>query len=569
MNRAELVVVGSTRAAFSLALEACDAGLTSVALVTEGGAGDYPALASHDYPALASHPGVEIIHGPLTALEVTDEGATVAVGDQRLSATAVAVLEAADNASGPDLDIPSSIADRIEYGAVPDEAWDLDVLVVGGSEAAAEAAIALAEQGTSVVLARGNVDARHLSRLVRRTLLHREAERRLTILWHSRPVELVDLEGEVLVVFDDTGTPDLVFDRVVLIGDPVAGDTDQGPVWHVGDGHHAPGGAWEAIRSAHFGHLPSPSVPSRFARGGREAIEELRDRHYNATITHFVRTHSDLWVVRVKPDHGDVNHEAGQYASLGLGYWEPRADGATDPDLERKWENLVRRSYSISSPVFDEYGYLADPARAETLEFYVVLVPPDGDRIPALTPRLALRRPGDRIYVGRRIVGRYTLTPVRDPGATVVLLGTGTGEAPHNAMAAELLRKGHYGPIVSVVSVRYRADLGYLDTHRRLQERFHNFHYLPLVTRDPEEEKLYVQDVIERDLITDRFRVELDPATTHVFMCGNPAMIGNPTWEDDLPVFPSPTGACQLLHERGFDIDRHGHVGNVHTEKYW
>ncbi|HLU30758.1 MAG TPA: ferredoxin--NADP reductase, partial [Acidimicrobiia bacterium] len=88
-------------------------------------------------------------------------------------------------------------------------------------------------------------------------------------------------------------------------------------------------------------------------------------------------------------------------------------------------------------------------------------------------------------------------------------------------------------------------------------------------TRDPDEEKLYVQDVIERDLITDRFGVELDPATTHVFICGNPAMIGSPTWEDDRPVFPSPTGACQLLHERGFDIDRHGHVGNVHTEKYW
>lgn len=555
------MVVGSTRAAFSLALEACDAGLTSVKLVTESGSGEYPAL--------ASHPGVDIVHGSVTSTDATGTEAVVNVDGLAIAATAVAVVDQAPPPPVTHLEIPASIADRVHTGTVPDDAWDLDVLVVGGSEAAAETAISLAEQGTSVVLSRDNVDPRHLSRLVRRTLLHREAERRLTILWHSRPVELVDLEGEVLVVFDDTGTPDLVFDRVVLIGDPEPEVSEKGPVWEIGDGHHPPGAAWETIRAAHFDHLAPVRLPSRFAPESRERIEELRTRHYNATITHFVRTHSDLWVLRVKPDHGDVNHDAGQYASLGLGYWEPRADGATDPDLERKWENLVRRSYSISSPVFDEYGYLADPARAETLEFYVVLVPPDGNRIPALTPRLALRRPGDRIYVGRRIVGRYTLTPVRDPGATVVLLGTGTGEAPHNAMAAELLRKGHYGPIVSVVSVRYRADLGYLDTHRRLEERFHNFHYLPLVTRDPDEEKLYVQDVIERDLITDRFGVELDPATTHVFICGNPAMIGSPTWEDDRPVFPSPTGACQLLHERGFDIDRHGHVGNVHTEKYW
>jgi ferredoxin/flavodoxin---NADP+ reductase len=561
MDRAELVVSGSTRAAFSLALEACDAGLTSVALVTEVGGGDFPAL--------VSHPGVEVVHGHITSVDTTGEEPVVEVDGLSITATAVVMVDQGSPPAIPDLEIPSSIAERVHMGEVPDGAWDLDVLVVGGSEAAAEAAIALAEQGTSVVLSRGDVDPRHLSRLVRRTLLHREAERRLTILWNSRPVELVDLEGEVLVVFDDTGTPDLIFDRVVLIGDPKPRVAEQGPVWEIGDGHHPPGAAWEAIRAAHFDHLPPISLPSRFAPGSRERIEELRTRHYNATITHFERTHSDLWVLRVEPDHGDVNHDAGQYASLGLGYWEPRADGATDPDLERKWENLVRRSYSISSPVFDEHGYLADPARAETLEFYIVLVPPDGNRIPALTPRLALRGPGDRIYVGRRIVGRYTLAPVKDPAATVVLLGTGTGEAPHNAMAAELLRKGHYGPIVSVVSVRYRADLGYLDTHRRLEERFHNFHYLPLVTRDPDEEKLYVQDVIERDLVTERFGVELDPATTHIFLCGNPAMIGNPTWDDEVPQFPSPTGACQLLHEQGFDIDRHGHVGNVHTEKYW
>src|SRR5690606_14111058 len=93
--------------------------------------------------------------------------------------------------------------------------------------------------------------------------------------------------------------------------------------------------------------------------------------------------------------------------------------------------------------------------------------------------------PGSRIYVGPRIVGRYTLAPVRDPEATVVFLATGTGEAPHNAMITELLRKGHHGPIVSVVCVRYRADLAYLEKHRRLEERFPNYHYMPLVTASP------------------------------------------------------------------------------------
>ena len=189
------MVVGSTRAAFSLALEACDAGLTSVKLVTESGSGEYPAL--------ASHPGVDIVHGGVTSTDTTGTEVVVNVDGLAIAATAVAVV---DQTPPPvtHLEIPASIADRGHTGTVPDDAWDLDVLVVGGSEAAAETAISLAEQGTSVVLSRDNVDPRHLSRLVRRTLLHREAERRLTILWHSRPVELVDLEGEVMLFDGDT-----------------------------------------------------------------------------------------------------------------------------------------------------------------------------------------------------------------------------------------------------------------------------------------------------------------------------------------------------------------------------
>lgn len=325
----------------------------------------------------------------------------------------------------------------------------------------------------------------------------------------------------------------------------------------------SPGRAWAKIRTSSFPELPEPTAPPSVSP------DELRERHYNATITYFERTHSDLWLIRIRPDHGDVSHKAGQYASLGLGYWEPRSDTARDHGLDRKWENLVRRSYSISSPLFEENGYLFDPAHHDDLEFYIVLVPPTPERVPALTPRLALKQPGDRIYVGPRIVGRYTLTPVDDPTCTVVFLSTGTGEAPNNAMIVELLRKGHTGPIVSVVSVRYQEDLAYLDKHRRLEDRFANYHYLPLVTRDPGSEKVYIQDALDRGMLAERFGVDLDPAKTHVYMCGNPSMIGIPTWEGDTPVFPETPGACQWLHEHGFDLDRHGHTGNVHSEKYW
>jgi ferredoxin/flavodoxin---NADP+ reductase len=332
-----------------------------------------------------------------------------------------------------------------------------------------------------------------------------------------------------------------------------------------------PGRVWEAVRQARFAQLPPPSGRPRVWRpddAGR--INELRSRHYNASITYFHREQPGLWRIRIQPDNGDTAYLAGQYVTLGLGYWEPRIDSARDRALERRWDRLVRRSYSISSRILGDDGELVDPARSETLEFYIVLVEPTADNVPGLTPRLALKQSGDRIHLGARMVGRYTLAPITNPDQTVVMISTGTGEAPHNSMATELLRSGHRGPIVTVTCVRYRRDLGYLSEHRTLEDRFSNYHYLPLVTRDPDTERRYPQDVITDDLLGREFGVELDPATTHVFLCGNPAMIGLPEWTDEGDaVFGTPVGVCQLLVERGFTLDRRGVAGNVHYEKYW
>ena len=298
------------------------------------------------------------------------------------------------------------------------------------------------------------------------------------------------------------------------------------------------------------------------------AIEELRDEHYNATITHFEPAHSDLWVLRVAPDIGGTSFVPGQYASLGLGFWEERIDAAEDPGLDNRWDKLIRRSYSISSRIFDPFGYLADEGRLNELEFYIVLVPVSRESIPALTPRLALKQPGDRIYLGPKVAGRYTLSAVTDPASTVVFLATGTGEAPHNAMIMELLRKGHHGPIVSAVSVRRWGDLGYLEQHRELESRYPNYHYVAHPTREADVPKRYIQDLI-RDDEFDALGAPLDPSCTNVYLCGNPAMIGLPDDTTGTFDFPDPVGSVQLLVERGFTLDRRDRPGNIHYEEYW
>ena len=72
-----------------------------------------------------------------------------------------------------------------------------------------------------------------------------------------------------------------------------------------------------------------------------------------------------------------------------------------------------------------------------------------------MTPRLFMLREGDRLFLSEKIAGVYTLDPVQ-PDDTVIFLATGTGEAPHNYMLWELLRRGHPGRILSACCVRYQ-----------------------------------------------------------------------------------------------------------------
>ena len=585
----DLLVVGASLSGLSLAIQAKEAGVDRILVIEPG---DRVGAAE----VIGQHALSVEFRTPVTSLSMDADG-RVLVGAERLTVAAdlVAVTSRPVRASRPlAFPVPPSLTDRIHLIPPAINFRESDVLVVGSGEEAAEYAWWLAGQEAGLVLAFGGADLEVLSRLARRQLFRLEAERRATILWNSQPEAIEEVAGFPMVYFGDRRTPDLQFDHVVFRQPDPSGETDLDD-WVVrlspetpsrvylidqmaeatgvpeGVTVVSPGRAWDAIRADHLTHLPAASGRPRVWRhGDRQQIEELRTANYNATITYFERSHSDLWVLRVQPDHGDTHHLPGQYASLGLGYWELRIDGARDPGLEQSWDRLIRRSYSISSPLFDSYGYLFDPCLSPGLEFYVVLVPPAAARIPALTPRLALKGLGDRMYLGPKIAGRYTLAGVIDPRRSMVFLATGTGEAPHNSMVVDLLRNGHRGPIVSVVSVRHRSDLGYFDQHQRLEEHFGNYRYLPLVTRDPAQPKLYVQDVIVNGMLEERLGAPFDPTHTDVFLCGNPAMIGLPAFEPEGEAkYPDPVGACQLLGELGFVIERRGIPGNIHYEEYW
>ncbi len=303
------------------------------------------------------------------------------------------------------------------------------------------------------------------------------------------------------------------------------------------------------------------------------SVEDRRRRRasernsYNATISSIRVVNDDLWVIDVEPDRPLNEFRAGQYTTLGLALSEPRRDDAIeDPDLDRT--KMVKRTYSVACPMI-ESGELVDPGRTDLIQFYIALVRPRDGLVPMFTPRLATRVVGDRVRIGARINGPYTLDPV-DPDSDVLLLATGTGEAPHTAMVAELAASGHRGRVAALTTARFANDFGYTSQHAEVEEVWDRYRYVSLSTRQPADGvKRYVQDVIADRAHADLLGFGLDPGSTHVFLCGNPAMLGVPDWEGEEPVFAESGGTIELLGSLGFSIDSETSVGNVHYEEYW
>jgi ferredoxin--NADP+ reductase len=264
---------------------------------------------------------------------------------------------------------------------------------------------------------------------------------------------------------------------------------------------------------------------------------------------------------------------------LGIGNWEPRLEGTQEEEVpEKKLRELSRRAYSISCPLIGSDGRVAPVDSIDYLEFYVALVrsaDSAGKKPPVLTPRLFNLSVGDRIEVQKEITGHYTLQDI-GAGDTILMLGTGTGEAPHNAMSAKLLSNDHRGRIVNVTSVRRRTDLAYAIEHAALMKQFPHYRYLPFTTRDPENldpahpnfvGKQYLQALFTSGQLAEAAGDELSPSNTHVFLCGNPAMIGYVPPGADPPEAP---GMLPILREAGFSDQRDSTgPGTIRFEKYY
>lgn len=199
-------------------------------------------------------------------------------------------------------------------------------------------------------------------------------------------------------------------------------------------------------------------------------------------------------------------------------------------------ESLVR-AFSFVNPPHDP-----------VLEFFGVIVPQG-----PLSPRLAGLRAGERLLVASNPAGFLVLREVPDCD-TLWLMATGTGLAPFLSILRTDEPWQRFRTVVLVQAVRHARELVYQDTIRALARPA--FRHVTFVSRESVPGSLAgrIPAAIRDGRLEAAAGAALDPAASHVMLCGNPQMLRD---------------TAAALGERGMRKHRRRNPGHITVESFW
>lgn len=267
----------------------------------------------------------------------------------------------------------------------------------------------------------------------------------------------------------------------------------------------------------------------------------MQESKYNATVVGKIQITPDLVVLRVDTDEPRDEFEAGQYTVIGLYGYEARSPNSTEETVPCEDDELIQRPYSIASSKHQQKQF----------EFYITQV-----KSGQLTPRLFQITTGDRLYVSKRIVGTFKLADT-PPGNDIVMIATGTGIAPYISFLRSYITSRPEQQMAVIQGAAKQWDLGYSSELTFLEENFPNFRYIPTLTNANETwtgYELWIEEMLEEEVIESETGIEIDPEKTHFFLCGNPKMVEN---------------VSVILKDRGYKRHTRREPGSLHIEEYW
>ncbi len=262
----------------------------------------------------------------------------------------------------------------------------------------------------------------------------------------------------------------------------------------------------------------------------------------NCIIIQSVQVSPIMKIIKVKPDGWKLpDFESGQFVALALPPQVERCGDATEEHAAPKPDKLIKRAYSIASS-----------STEDVIEFYITLV-----HSGQLTPRIFNLKIGDRIWMGRKAVGMFTLDQI-DEERNVVLVATGTGVAPYMSMLRSnaLKRKGN---IMVIHGASNSWDLGYSSELKLLASMFDKFSYYPTITEIDKEpqgwpgDTRFIEEIWKSGEVDKIWGFKPLPDNTEIFLCGNPRMVDS---------------MKEMLYKDGFRDHKKKEPGQIHAEEF-
>lgn len=243
-----------------------------------------------------------------------------------------------------------------------------------------------------------------------------------------------------------------------------------------------------------------------------------------------VRTWQSQALVSVQVTRPDgFNFLPGQFARIGL-----------QESLNEGLPNLWRAYSMVSHP--DE----------PILEFLSITVI-DG----SFSPKLAALQPGDALWVEKAPFGFLTLERF-SPAKTLWLVATGTGLSAYLPMLKDPQTWRQFEKVVLVHGVRQASELTYRQEIETLAQTNAGLIYLPVfsqATWSPDQRApSRVTTAYESGQLELAAGQSLDPESSRIMLCGNPAMV---------------SAMRAMLSAKGFAAGRRGNLGTLAVENYW
>ncbi len=265
----------------------------------------------------------------------------------------------------------------------------------------------------------------------------------------------------------------------------------------------------------------------------------------NAIVRQKIEVSPSLIILRVAPDGWDMpEFKPGQFNVLALPGSAPRCKYSDEETGEVDPDKLIKRAYSASSASSEK----------EYVEFYITLLGSG-----ALTPRLFALEVGDKLWMGKKFTGMFTIDDIPKE-SNIVFLATGTGLAPYMSMIRSDLDHTLDRRYAVLHGANHSWDLGYEAELLAMQRMSKNFTYLPMISMQEEEPSAwkgysgFVQELWTEGILEEKWGFKPTAENTHVLLCGNPLMI---------------EFMVRHLTEEGYTEQTKDIAGQLHLERYW